>query len=104
MQQRISPCGNILTGPQVFTKEMIFPVPLGERDKDCGRTLHNNTNAYHTGADRIHTNKREDIKKVHSPQAGCPVELKCEPLSVCVRVFEIYCQLDKKNMTLINQK
>lgn len=99
------PPGNIiLTGPQIFTKEMIFPVPLSERDKDCGRTLHNNTNAYHDGADHIHTYKREDINKVHSLQAGCPVELKCEPLSVCARVFEIYCQLDKKNMTLINQK
>lgn len=51
-----------------FTKEMIFPVTVGERDKHCGRTFHNNTNAYHAGGDHIHSYKSKDINKVHSVQ------------------------------------
>lgn len=74
-------------------KEMIFPVTLGEGEKD--------TNTEHAGAIASTCTKRRHEQGSFFT-AGCPVDLKSHPLRVYhtqeIKEFEMSCKLDlKKN-------
>lgn len=74
-------------------KEMIFPVTLGEGEKD--------TNTEHAGAIASTCTKRRHEQGSFFT-AGCPVDLKSHPLCVYhtqeIKEFEMSCKLDlKKN-------
>lgn len=86
------------------TKEMIFPVALAEGDKDCSRTLYNDTNTYLAGADHIHSYKRKDINKAHSVRQDVPLDRNLSR-SPCLSetIWELL-PAWQKNTTLINQK
>lgn len=90
-----------------FTEEMIFPVALGERDKDCGRTFYNNTNAYHAGEiTSTHTKEKALPRFILYGRMSCWTEILAPfcPHSISSRVFEMYCKPDKRNTSLIAQK
>lgn len=78
---------------------MIFPVTLGERDKDCVRTFHNNTNAYHAGVITSTCTKEKTLTRVILySRMSCWTEILPPFISVLYpqKVFEMYCKLDKK--------
>lgn len=84
---------------------MIFPVTLGERDKDCGRTFHNNTNAYH--AEEItSTHTKETLTRfILYSRMSCPAEILAPFFSALSRIWDVQqtCEKKPQNPSLINQ-
>lgn len=85
---------------------MIFPVTLGERDKVCGRTFHNNTNAYH--AEEItstHTKEKTLTRFILYSRMSCRAEILAPFCSALSRIWDVLqtWQKKEKKTSLISQ-